>query len=74
MWFDSVPELKTLNVSNAEIGELTKAHDAGLTDPSCVALIKLARSRQIALRGRASPSRICFPQALRSRQCWNWRV
>jgi hypothetical protein len=46
LWLSSVPELKTLNVSNAEIDELQKAHDAGLTDPSSVALIKLARSRQ----------------------------
>lgn len=46
-WTNNVAELRTLNVSNAEIGELTKARDAGLTDPSCVALIKLARSRQI---------------------------
>ena len=47
MWLDQVPALKSLNVSNAEIGELSKAHDVGLTDPSCVALIKLARSRKI---------------------------
>src|SRR6202051_1470305 len=41
MWLDSVPQLKTLNVSNAEIRELTTAHQAGLTDPSTVVLIKL---------------------------------
>jgi hypothetical protein len=46
MWSNSVAELKTLNVSNAEIGELTKAREAGLSDPSCIALIKLARARQ----------------------------
>jgi hypothetical protein len=46
MWLNTVPELKPLNVSNAEIGELQKAHDAGLTDPTAVALIKLARDRQ----------------------------
>ena len=46
MWFNSVGALRTLNVSNAEIGELTKAHQAGLSDLSCVNLIKLARSRQ----------------------------
>src|SRR3979490_688029 len=46
MWLNTVPELKPLNVSNAEIGELQKAHDAGLTDPSAVSLIKLARERQ----------------------------
>ena len=46
MWFNSVAELRSMNVSNAEIGELAKARQAGLTDPSCVELIKLARSRQ----------------------------
>src|SRR6202166_4223869 len=46
MWLESVPQLKTLNVSNAEIGELAKAHEAGLTDPSTVVLIQLARDRK----------------------------
>jgi hypothetical protein len=46
MWFNSVGELRTLNVSNAEISELAKARQAGLSDLSCVNLIKLARSRQ----------------------------
>jgi len=46
LWLSSVPELKTLNVSNAEIGELSKAHQAGLSDSSGVVLIKLARERK----------------------------
>lgn len=46
MWLDSVPQLKALNVSNAEVDELSKAHEAGLTDPSSVVLIKLARDRK----------------------------
>ena len=46
MWLDSVPQLKTLNVSNAEIAELSKVHEAGLTDPSTVVLIKLARDHK----------------------------
>ena len=46
MWLDSVPQLKTLDVSNAEIEELGKAHQAGLTDPSTVVLIQLARERK----------------------------
>jgi hypothetical protein len=46
MWLDSVPQLKGLNVSNAEITELNKAHEAGLTDPSTVVLIQLARQRK----------------------------
>ena len=59
MWLDSVPQLKTLNVSNAEIAELKKAHQAGLTDPSAVVLIQLARDRKTAVCGRAIRSRIC---------------
>jgi hypothetical protein len=46
MWSGSVAELQTFHVSNAEITELAKAHQAGLSDPSCIELIKLARSRQ----------------------------
>jgi hypothetical protein len=46
MWLDSVPQLKTMNISNAEVGELAKAHQAGLTDPSSVVLIKLARDHK----------------------------
>jgi hypothetical protein len=46
MWLENVPELRTLDVSNAEVAELSKAHDAGLTDPTGVALIKRARGRQ----------------------------
>jgi hypothetical protein len=45
MWLDSVPQLKSLGVTNAEIGELNKAHQAGLTDPGSVALIQVARGR-----------------------------
>jgi hypothetical protein len=46
LWLDSVPQLKSLSVSNAEITELNKAHEAGLTDPSSVVLIQLARQRK----------------------------
>ncbi len=51
MWSNSVSELRTLNVSNAEIGELSKARQAGLSDPSCIELIKLARGRQQPFAG-----------------------
>ena len=45
-WVNSVPDLRALKISNPEIAELTKAHDAGLSVPACETLIKLARSRQ----------------------------
>src|ERR1700674_1779534 len=51
MWLDSVPQLKTLNVSNAEVGELAKAHEAGLTDPSSVVLIQLACAHKTPFSG-----------------------
>jgi hypothetical protein len=35
-----------LKVSNAEITELARAHQVGISDQACVELIKLARSRQ----------------------------
>ena len=51
MWSNSISELRTLNVSNAEIGELTKARRGGLSDPTCIELIKLARSHQQPFSG-----------------------
>jgi hypothetical protein len=54
MWSNSVTELRALNVSNAEIGELTKARQGGLSDPSCVELIRLARGRQQPFSGGQS--------------------
>ena len=46
MWLDSVPQLKTLSVNNAEIAELNITHQAGLSDASAVVLIQLARDRK----------------------------
>src|ERR1700680_764892 len=51
MWSNSISELRTLNVSNAEIGELSKARQGGPSDQSCVALIKLAHGRQQPFSG-----------------------
>src|SRR6266851_9260218 len=51
MWSNSIDELRTLNVSNAEIGELTKARQGGLSDPTCVELIKLSRRHQQPFTG-----------------------
>jgi hypothetical protein len=45
-WFSGVAGTQDLKVSNAEISELSKAHNAGLSDQSCISLIKLARARQ----------------------------
>src|SRR5260370_41836469 len=55
MWSNNVTELRTLNVSNAEIRELTKARQGGLSDPSFIELIKLGRSRPQPISGRQPP-------------------
>src|SRR5258706_15840351 len=41
---NSVNELRTLNVFNAENGELTKTRRGGLSDPACAELLKFAPS------------------------------
>jgi hypothetical protein len=45
MYFNSITELQSLKISNAEIAELAVAKQAGLSDPSCIQLVRLARSR-----------------------------
>jgi hypothetical protein len=46
MWSDTIQQLKALNVSDSEVTELIKTHQAGLSDDGCVKLVNLARSRQ----------------------------
>lgn len=46
MWFESVQQLRELNVSQAEIAQLARARDAGVSDAGCVELVKMARSHQ----------------------------
>ena len=43
MYFNNIAELRSLNLTQEEIGQLAQARQAGLTDDDCVALIKLAR-------------------------------
>src|SRR5258706_4684776 len=52
MWSNSGNELRTLNVSNAEIGELTKARQGGPSDPAFVALLKMCRRHSQTLTVR----------------------
>src|SRR5229473_1929327 len=46
MWSDTIKQLKDLDVSESEVSELIKLHDAGLSDDACVKLMHLTRSRQ----------------------------
>ena len=44
MWSSSLDELKKLNVSDAEVGQLTKLKQAGASDDLCLSLLKAARA------------------------------
>jgi hypothetical protein len=46
MWSSTVEELKKLNTSDAEVLQLVKMKQAGLTDDTCVALIADAHQHQ----------------------------
>src|SRR6266849_3997676 len=51
MWFRSIEELRRLAVSDAEVAELVKAREAGLSDAGCIELVRLARGH----RGHQQP-------------------
>src|SRR5207245_291353 len=46
MWASSVEELKKLNTSDAEVAQLVKMKQAGVSDDTCVALISNAHERK----------------------------
>ncbi len=46
MWYRSVEDLRALNITDAEVAELTKVRQAGVTDATCIELIRIARSRK----------------------------
>jgi hypothetical protein len=46
LWSDTIQKLQELNVTDGEVSELIKVHQAGLSDDGCIQLIQLARSRQ----------------------------
>ncbi|HET9402685.1 MAG TPA: hypothetical protein VFO34_17195 [Candidatus Acidoferrales bacterium] len=46
MWSDTIQQLRGLDVSDSEVADLMKAHQAGLSDDGCVRVVRLARSRQ----------------------------
>jgi len=46
MWFRSIEELRGLVISDAEVAELVKAREAGLSDAGCIELVRLARGHQ----------------------------
>lgn len=46
MWSDTIQQLRSLDVSDSEVADLMKAHQAGFSDDGCVQLVRLARDRQ----------------------------
>lgn len=45
MSYDSVKQLEALNVSNVEISEILKMHNAGLSDENCIRFVRIFHSR-----------------------------
>ena len=43
--FSAIQSLKSLNITDAEVAEIVKAKQGGLSDDGCVALVRLAHSR-----------------------------
>jgi len=45
MWYGSVQQLRSLDVTQAEIAQLALARDAGISDGGCLDLVKISRTR-----------------------------
>jgi hypothetical protein len=46
MWSSGIEQLKALNASDEEVGQLVKLKQAGVADDTCVALVKTAHAHQ----------------------------
>src|SRR5262245_26156218 len=46
MYFNNVAQLKDLNLTQDEVGQLAQVRQAGLSDADCVALIELSRRHE----------------------------
>jgi hypothetical protein len=51
MWSDTIRQLKDLDVSESEVSELIKLHEAGLSDDACVKIMHLVRDRKQMFTG-----------------------
>jgi hypothetical protein len=43
--YSAIQELKALNITSAEIGDIVKAHEGGLSDEGCINLVRLYHQR-----------------------------
>ncbi len=46
MWSDTIQQLRDMSVTDSEVAELTKVHEAGLSDNGVLELMKIYRSRK----------------------------
>lgn len=46
MWYEHIQELKNIDTSETEVAQLVKLKQTGLSDETCIALIKAARDHQ----------------------------
>jgi hypothetical protein len=46
MWSDTIQQLRDMSVTDSEVAELTKVHEAGLSDNGVIELMKTLRSRK----------------------------
>ena len=54
MGYDAIQELKSLNVTPAEVAEMAQARQAGLPDPDCVEVLRIYRGRGQAFNAGAA--------------------
>ena len=54
VWSSNIEELKKLNTSDAEVGEIVNLKQVGLSDDTCVALVKAAHNHHHAFASSAS--------------------
>ena len=46
MWSSAIEQLKTLNTSDLEVNEIVKLKNAGISDDTCVALVRTAHAEK----------------------------
>jgi alkylhydroperoxidase family enzyme len=45
-WSDTIQKLRDMNVSDSEVSDLIKLHNAGFSDESCVEFIRMSRAQK----------------------------
>jgi hypothetical protein len=47
MWFEAIQQLRGLDITQAEVAQLARARESGVSDAGCIELIRTARSRNL---------------------------